>query len=242
MIDLHSHILPGIDDGARTLADTIAIAQNTVENGVTHMMCTPHIHLGTFDNTRATIAKAYEQACVALHEANIPLKLGMGCEMRICPEIMSLFQQSQLPFIGEWLGRSALLLELPHSHIPPGTENLIKWLLHKGVQPVIPHPERNRDILANYNKAKRLKQQGCLFQVTAGAFVNRFSDAVHTTVHKMLDDKLIDYVASDTHNVSKRPNDMKAAYNAVVTIMNTDVADELFLNVPKHLSQNIDWQ
>jgi len=242
VIDLHSHILAGIDDGARTLDDTLSIAQNAVENGVTHMMCTPHIHLGTFDNTQLTIKSAYLVACKALQNANVPLKLAMACEIRICPEIMSLFQQDELPYIGSWQGRSALLLELPHSHIPPGTENLIKWLLSKGIQPIIPHPERNRDILANYNKAKWLKQQGCLFQLTAGAFVNRFSESVFETAWQMLNDQMVDYVASDTHNTSKRPNDMKAAYHAVVASANVSVANDLFVNVPQKLTQNVNWQ
>ncbi|MGB3724222.1 MAG: CpsB/CapC family capsule biosynthesis tyrosine phosphatase, partial [Glaciecola sp.] len=228
MIDLHSHILPGIDDGARSITDTLAIAENSVEAGVTHMVCTPHIHLGTFNNTVESISNAFEVAVNALHEHNIPLKLAMGSEVRITPEILPLVSNKQLPYIGTWRGKHALLLELPHSHIPAGVENLIKWLIKHNVQPVIPHPERNRDILANYSKAKWLKQLGCIFQITAGALVNRFSEAVHTTAWQMQQDNLLTYVASDTHNVHKRPNDMQAAYNAVEQRTNDRVANALF--------------
>ena len=242
MIDLHSHILAGIDDGANTLEDTLAIAENSVKSGVTHMMCTPHIHLGIFNNNPDTISKAFSEACTAIQSANIPLKLAMACEVRICPEILDMVKHNQLPFIGRWRGRSALLLELPHSHIPPGVENVIHWLLKNGIQPIIPHPERNRDILANYSKAKWLKQLGCLFQVTAGAFVNRFSDAVYDTVWQMQKDNLVGYVASDTHNISKRPNDMQNAYNAVATNTNKKVADALFMRIPQHLTLDIKWQ
>lgn len=242
MIDLHSHILAGIDDGAKTLSDTLAIAENSVANGVTHMMCTPHIQLGIYDNNTTTIKAAFQEACDAIHDANIPLKLAMGSEVRICAEVMVLSKQNQLPFIGTWNNRSALLLELPHSHIPPGVENLIHWLLKNGVQPIIPHPERNRDILANYSKAKWLKQLGCMFQVTAGAFVKRFSNDVFDTVWKMREDKLIAYVASDTHNVAKRPNDMQLAFDAVATSTNKKTAQALFLDIPKQLTSNVNWQ
>ena len=242
MIDLHSHILAGIDDGARSIDDTLAIAQNSVENGVTHMMCTPHIHLGIFNNDIPSITQAFEKACSAIHDANIPLKLAMASEVRICPEILTLVQKNELPYLGKWRSRNALLLELPHSHIPPGAENLIHWLLKHGVQPIIPHPERNREILANYSKARWLKQLGCIFQVTAGAFVQRFSDAIYDTVWQMRDDNLIGYVASDTHNVLKRPNDMQLAYDAVASKTNKKIADALFFRIPQHLTAGVNWQ
>lgn len=242
MIDLHSHILPGIDDGAQTIGDTLAIAQNAVDNGVTHMMCTPHINYGTFNNSPSTIEPAFKKALSAIHSANIPLKIAMACEMRICPEVIALVNNANLPFIGQWKNRSAVLLELPHSHIPPGAENLIKWLVQSNIQPIIPHPERNRDVLANYAKAKWLKQQGCLFQVTAGAFVKRFSDKVSNTVWKLLNDGLIDYVASDTHNVTRRPNDMLIAYEAVEQKQGRDIAQQLFLETPQQITAQVEWQ
>lgn len=235
-------MLPGIDDGAQTISDTLAIAQNAVDNGVTHMMCTPHINYGTFNNSPSTIEPAFKEAVEAIHKANIPLNIAMACEMRICPEVINLVKQAKLPFIGQWENRSAVLLELPHSHIPPGAENLIKWLVQSNIQPIIPHPERNRDILANYSKAKWLKQQGCLFQVTAGAFVNRFSDKVMKTVWQLLEDELIDYVASDTHNVTRRPNDMQVAYNAVEQKYGRAVAQQLFVEVPQQITADVQWQ
>jgi len=242
MIDLHSHILPNIDDGARSIEDTIAIAENSVSAGVTHMMCTPHINLGTFDNTPETISAAFNLAVAAIKKADIPLKLAFASEVRLCPEILVLTKQNKLPFLGAWQGKQALLLELPHSHIPPGAENLIKWLLSNNIQPVIPHPERNREIIADYPKARWLKQLGCIFQVTAGAFVNRFSDAVFDTVWRMQQDKLITYVASDTHNIKMRPNDMKDAYNAVVAKVDQNLADAWFIEIPNVITQEITWQ
>lgn len=241
MIDLHSHILPGIDDGARSIKDTIAIAKNSIEVGVTHIMCTPHIHLGTFDNDVDSIQRAFSLALHAVRKANLPLKLGIGSEVRITPEILPLISGSKLPFIGTLDGKHLLLLELPHSHVPPGTENLIKWLLRNNVQPVIPHPERNRDIMAAYNKLKWLRQLGCLFQITAGAFVNRFSSRSYDIAWQMLDDGLADYVASDTHNIHKRPNDMGEAFEAITKAKDKALAEKLFISTPAKLTEDIHW-
>lgn len=242
MIDLHSHILPGIDDGARTVEDTLAIAQNSLDAGVTHIMCTPHIHLGIFDNSIESITNAFMVAQKAITEANIPLKLSVACEVRICPEIIPLIQNNKLPFLGEWKNKKALLLELPHSHVPPGVENLIKWLIKHNIQPVIPHVERNRDVLAQYKKARYLYKLGCIFQVTAGAFVGRFGDEVEATSWQLLKDDMLCYAASDTHNVHKRPNDMSAAYDAVKERAGELAAESMFIKMPALITEKVNWK
>lgn len=242
MIDLHSHIIAGIDDGARTLDDSIALARNSVEAGVTQVMCTPHVHIGRYDNNVETIKPAFELTLAAIQDAGIPLKLAMGSEVRIASEILFLAPQNKLLFIGKWEEKDVLLLEMPHSHIPPGIENIIKWLLSRNIQPVIPHPERNRDILENYAKAKWLKQFGCMFQTTAGSYIGRFSQNVKETVWAMQKDGLVDYVASDMHSVKDRPNDMHEAYNAVRNEINVEVANSLCNEVPKLMTLGINWQ
>lgn len=242
MIDLHSHLLAGIDDGARTVDDSIALAKNSVAAGVTHVMCTPHIQLGVYDNNSETIKVAFDTTLAAIREANIPLKLAMGSEVRITPEILTWIARNDLPFIGQWEGKDALLLELPHSHIPAGVENIIKWLLSKNIQPVIPHPERNRDVLSNYSKAKWLKQLGCIFQATAGSYTGRFSGQVKETVWALQKDGLIGYIASDMHSVKDRPNDMFDAYQVISDLLGEQVAYSVCKEVPKAITIGIDWQ
>jgi protein-tyrosine phosphatase len=234
--------LPGIDDGARTIEDSIALAKQAVEQGVTHMVCTPHIHVGTFDNTQQSIAAAFEKTLAALHANNVPLKLSYSCEVRLGIEITQWINKKAIPLLGAFNGKSALLLELPHSHIPVGTDSLILWLIKQNIQPIIPHPERNRDILENYDKATWLKRLGVLFQATAGAFVGTFGERVEQTVSRMLDDKLITYVASDMHNLHKRPNEMKLAYEAIASTKGEMIADNLLRQVPKKITEQTNWQ
>lgn len=242
MIDLHSHILAGIDDGAKELADSLAMAEQAVEVGVTHMVCTPHIHQGYFDNDSTTIESAFNDLVESLQQASCPLSIAFASEVRITPEIMVWVKTNKIPFLGTWQGKNVLLLELPHSHIPAGTDNLLRWLSKNNVQVVIAHPERNRDIIADYNKIMMLKRVGCLFQVTAGSFTGRFNDAVKSTALKMLDDDIVSYIASDTHSLDRRPNDMGEARHLLTELVGTEKANSLTLDIPSQITQNQKWR
>lgn len=242
MIDLHSHILPGIDDGAPDLAASVAMAEQSICAGVTHMVCTPHIHQGYFDNTLNSISDTYQSLVAHLAQAKCPLKLSFAAELRITPDIMQWYATGQIPYLGQWQNKDVVLLELPHSHIPPGTENLLRWLVKHNVQPVIAHPERNREIMANHQRIDMLKQSGCLFQVTAGAFIGRFSEAVQLTARAFLARDMITYVASDTHSVHRRPNDMQLAYAEVAALSSEQHAQRLFRTTPWLITKGNQWQ
>ncbi|WP_371194958.1 tyrosine-protein phosphatase [Glaciecola sp. SC05] len=242
MIDLHSHLLPGIDDGPRTIEDTVELARQSLDQGVTHMICTPHIHIGVFDNNRESIKDVFDSTVNTLRESEISIRLSYSCEVRIGVEITDWILQSKIPLLGFWEGKAALLLELPHSHIPAGADSLIKWLLKNNIQPIIPHPERNRDILENYDRATWLKSLGVLFQATAGSFTGTFGSNVESLVWRMLNDNLFAYVASDMHNLSKRPNEMSKAYKAVLNQNGESMAKNLFVNTPKKITLQTIWQ
>lgn len=241
MIDLHSHILPGIDDGAKTIEDSLAMAHQSYDVGVTHMVCTPHIMQGVYENNQDTIQAAFSVLTQALLEQGCPLKLSYAAEVRIAPEILQWVEQKKIPYLGEWQEKHALLLELPHSHIPAGTDKLLRWLLKNNVQPVIAHPERNRDIIAEYSKIKMLKQIGCLFQITAGSFTGRFSEPVRSMAFKMLEDGVVTYVASDTHSIARRPNDMGEAKQLLMAEVGEQRAQDLLFNIPQQITQNSLW-
>nr|WP_136250273.1 CpsB/CapC family capsule biosynthesis tyrosine phosphatase [Ningiella ruwaisensis] len=242
MIDLHSHILPAIDDGARHLDDTLLLAKQAVEQGVTHMVCTPHVHVGRFDNSREIIANAFNDTLECLQAQNVNLKLSYASEVRTCIEITQWHQSGALCYLGQWKDKKALLLEMPHSHVPTGIERLIHWLLQQNVQPIIPHPERNRDILAQPDKALWLKRMGVVFQATAGAFTGTFGEQVEHLAWQMLEENLIAYVASDMHNLNKRPNEMAQAYKIIAEKHSEHRATDLFVTTPLHITRDTLWQ
>jgi protein-tyrosine phosphatase len=241
LIDLHSHILPGIDDGAKDLDSSLAMAIQAVDVGVTKMVCTPHIHQGYFDNNFATIGQAFKGLTEKLKEAQCPLKISFAAEVRICPEITDWVKKGLIPYIGQWKGRNAMLLELPHSHVPPGSDNLIRWLINNNVQPIVVHPERNRDIMSDYRKLTLLKQAGAIFQVTAGSFCGRFAQNALETAFKMLDEDKIAFIASDTHNTDRRPNDMGACLDVIKNIVGEEKAANLLYDTPDLITQELLW-
>ncbi|GFD68768.1 tyrosine-protein phosphatase [Alteromonas sp. KUL106] len=234
MIDLHSHILPGIDDGARSLDIALEMAKQAVDCGVSHMVCTPHIHRGYFDNTLSSIAETFHHFQHHVGEASIPLSLSFAAEVRVNELIPVWYKQNALPFLGSYNDKQVLLLEMPHSHVPQGLEALIKWLLRNNVQPLIAHPERNRELLAEQHKFSWLQRQGCLFQVTAGALTGRFGDKVNDFALSLMEKRAFHVVASDTHDLERRPNDMKAAFD-VVQKYDVNFAQDVFITNPSEI-------
>lgn len=241
MIDIHNHILPGIDDGSDALATSLQMAEQALECGVTHIVCTPHIHQGYFDNTPDKIIETTQQLAHYLKSAGCSLKLACAAELRICPEIMQWCTDNTLPYIGRWQDKNVILLELPHSHVPAGTDNLIRWLLNKNVQPLIAHPERNRDILADYRKFDMLKRCGCIFQITAGSVIGRFSAPIQVLASKMLSEKSVCVIASDSHNLERRPNDMGLCRDALMQTFDQDYVTALLDTNPREITQSLHW-
>jgi len=238
MIDLHCHILPGIDDGAQTIEESIALVKLAIADGVTHAVCTPHIQLGRFDNNVRTIATAFEILSAEIESQQLNIKLAFAAEVRICPEIMILAKQNKLPFIGKWQDTDVLLLELPHSHVPPGTDQLIKWLHKNNIMPMIAHPERNRDIIADYNKFEMLSRLGCLFQVTATSLCGHFGDTIQAIANRMLEEGKVTILATDAHNLKRRPPNLSAGMYAAADIIGQKLAKELVIDTPKLISES----
>jgi protein-tyrosine phosphatase len=238
MIDLHCHILPGIDDGAQNLTDSIDLVKLAISDGITHAICTPHIQLGRFDNNVQIISTAFDLLVAEIKSQQLSIEIAFAAEVRICPEIMLLSKKNNLPFIGRWQNTDVLLLELPHSHIPPGTDQLIKWLRKNNITPMIAHPERNRDIMADYRKLDMLYNLGCLFQVTAASLCGHFGDTAQAIATSMLKENKVTILATDAHNVKRRPPNLQAGRDAAAKIIGEIKADSLVYDIPKLISES----
>lgn len=211
MIDLHCHYLPGIDDGAQTLAESLVLARAAVADGITHAVMTPHVHAGVYENRAAGINAAVASFRQALAANAIPLAISAGGEVRIGAELIDLLATNEIPFLGQLRGQRVLLLELPHGQVPVGADRLTAWLLKQNVLPLIAHPERNKDVMRNLAKLDPFIRQGCLLQVTAGSLLGRFGEVAERRAHELLDRGDIFAVATDAHNMENRPPLMRAA-------------------------------
>jgi protein-tyrosine phosphatase len=235
MIDLHCHILPNIDDGAKSVDESLGLISLAIEQGVTRMVATPHIHLGIFDNNLLSISAAFAVLSSALAQANLTVEIRTAAEVRIAPEIMPFIEQQQLPFVGRYEQHHVLLLELPSSHIPPGSDKLVSWLLANNVLPMIAHPERNRELQTHPDRIKPFVQAGCLFQLTAAALLGDMGPAPQQLSEHFIQQRIYSILASDCHSLKRRPPKMAAAKQHIA-LFDEHYAHELTTTMPQKIS------
>lgn len=164
MIDLHSHILPGLDDGSPDLAMSLEMARLAVADGTTHMACTPHVMPGVYENATPNIAEAVQALELELHRAAIPLTLYVGADVHLAPDLPDRLRLGTVPTLN---GSRYFLFEPPHHILPPRLEDFAARLIGAGFVPILTHPERLTWIKANYDVIERLNTLGCLIQLTA---------------------------------------------------------------------------
>ena len=219
MIDIHCHLLPGVDDGPEDLSSALDLARQAVADGVTHCVVTPHIHHGRWDNSRATISAAVTEFRAALAQSKIPLTIGFAAEVRIGTELLTMLPDRQIPYLGSWGGKRVMLLEMPHSHILPGTDKIVRWLIERGVLPMIAHPERNKDVMRRLDKLNPLIDLGCLFQVTAGSVAGLFGDVAQDRAVELLKMGVVTVLASDAHHIRRRPSNLSVGRDVAAEII-----------------------
>lgn len=204
IIDIHSHLLPGVDDGAQTPEDALALARAAVADGVCHLVLTPHVFPGRFDNTRSTIEQEFPRFENLLRVYNIPLELAFAGEVRLDGTMLDLLAAGELPFLGSVGGYRTMLLELPDAQIPLGADRLILHLLRQGIRPVIVHPERNKAVMEKPERIEPFVTMGCFLQLTAGSLLGQFGPRALQASRHMLEREWVTAVASDAHNLGAR--------------------------------------
>lgn len=235
MIDLHCHILPGIDDGPPDYAQALELARLAVFNGIHHAIATPHIHPGTWDNERSGIKHVWRSFQMELERNEIPLTIGMAAEVRVCGELMALLAANRIPFLGTYRGMRVILLEFPHEHIPVGSDALVKWLLKRNILPMIAHPERNKAVIRDLMKIVPFVEMGCLLQVTAGSLAGQFGEFAELRARQMLENGWITVLASDAHNVRHRPPNLADGRDAAAELAGAEMACRLVYDMPAEI-------
>jgi len=237
MIDLHNHLLPGIDDGAPDLDTALQLAEMAVRHGTTHLVCTPHIHPGRYDNTPSTINQALALFQQGLNQHDIPLQVAAAAEVRFGMELMIGVKNKSIPFLGQWQGQNVMLLEFPHGEMPFGAERLTAWLLQQSIIPMIAHPERNKGLMRDPNKLNPFIQQGCLLQVTAGSVAGDFGEVAQELAVQWLEKNWVTILASDAHNLEHRPPILTTGLAAASEILGEDAARRLVIDNPWQIAQ-----
>ena len=235
MIDLHCHLFPGIDDGPATLAESLAMARFAVAEGIARSIVTPHLHVGRWDNDRARIEAAASAYRFALAEAGIGLEIGFAAEVRASYDVLPLIEEDRVPFLGALGGRRVMLLEFPHGQVPVGSDKLVDWLLAHGVQPLIAHPERNKDLMRDPDRLGAFTAAGCLVQVTADALDGGFGERSRECAVEFLERGWVDVIASDAHDCEARPPRLSRGLAVARSVVGDAAAQEMVLGLPSRI-------
>ncbi|WP_395341934.1 tyrosine-protein phosphatase [Ningiella sp. W23] len=233
MIDIHSHILPGVDDGARTIDESFEMLNRIVDQGVHTQVLTPHIHIGRYDNTQHALEQSFNTFQANVKDAGFNIHLRLAAEVRIGPEIMPLVMQNQIPWLGTLDGKKVFLLEFPRIDVPHGSDNLVNWLIGQNIMPLIVHPERNRTFVDHPEKLEQFIKLGCPLQVTASSLRGKFGEDVKAMAFDLIEQDKVFAIASDCHNLKGRAPDLASVHD----LKNLDAATvkKLTLDNPARL-------
>lgn len=225
LIDLHSHILPGVDDGAQTIEDSIEMAKEAVSQGITHLMCTPHHNNGKYSNTAQQVITKVDELQDLLNQNGIPLTLLEGQEVRITGSLLEDIHNQEILFTD--LNNTYILIEFPSGDVPEYSEQLFFELMSEGHTPVIVHPERNAIFRKDPNRLIPFLQMGVLTQLTAPSITGVFGKDIQKTAKLMLKHNMLYMVASDAHNLRHRTFLMKEAYEEIRKIGGSRMVEEM---------------
>jgi len=229
MIDLHSHILPGVDDGAPDLVAAMEMAELAVADGITTMACTPHILPGLYANDAESITTSVADLSTHLRNAGIPLNLVAGADIHVAPDLLEKLQSGVVPTLN---GSRYFLLEPPHHVAPQWIEELADRILKAEFVPIITHPERLSWIEAHFPIIARLNEAGCRIQITAGALLGHFGRRAQFYAERLIAEERVDVVATDAHSVKRRPPSLKGARRWLADHVGEDRATEMVLDRP----------
>lgn len=226
MVDIHCHILPALDDGAKSLEEAVQMGEMAIEDGITHVVATPHAN-GEFGFDADLVRERQNELQARLGSR---LTLGRGCdfhlsvenleEIRACPTKYSINQKRYL------------LVEFADFAIPPAAAEALHSLQLLGLTPIITHPERNPLIRSQPQRLWRWLRQGCYIQVTGQSLLGKWGESAKKQVEEWLDQNIVHFVASDAHNTTLRPLRLREAYSVVAGRWGEPRARSLFRENP----------
>jgi protein-tyrosine phosphatase len=227
MIDIHCHLLPNLDDGAESLEMACAMAEMAIEDGITHVIGTPHASAGhpfipeKIKERRDEVQSRFEGRLI----------LATGCDFHLSYENLQDIRHDATRFTLNQ--KNYLLVEFADFSIPPSLDQALHELQLAGIRPIVTHPERNPLIRAQPERLFRWLRQGCYVQVTAQSLHGKFGKSAQEMAGQWLDENAIHFIASDAHNITSRPLRLKETFDLVAKTRGEDVAQALLVDNPR---------
>src|ERR1700730_16806619 len=226
MVDIHCHILHGLDNDADTLETSIKMTEIAIDNGVTHAVGTAHAN-STYKFDPEIIRQRRDELQAAVGDR---LKLATGCDFHLNFEnLQDLEKNPQKYTINQ---KNYLLVEFADFSIPPSMDDTMHRLHLMGLSVIITHPERNAMLRTKPERMYRWLHQGSYVQITAQSILGRFGSSAQKCAEKWLDEDRVHFIASDAHNLKGRPLQLRAAFDAVSERRGEQVAQALFRDNP----------
>lgn len=210
MVDLHCHLLPGVDDGSKSMGISLRLAREATENGVTHALLTPHHMNGHYVNHKQDVIQRTEEFQEQLRKNDIPLTVFPGQEVRINGHLLDALGKDDILFADT--ANKYMMLEFPDDDVPHYTSQMIFGLQQRGIIPVIVHPERNTKIMAEPDLLYQLLEKGCLSQITASSYVGTFGKKVESFSQQLIEAGQGYVFASDAHDLPGRKYEVRQAF------------------------------
>lgn len=235
MIDLHAHILFGLDDGAKTEEETLEMLQIAEKEGITTMAATPHYIHGANAYDAAAYQQQLEETRQLIKDHHLSIQLLSGNEIYLDEYSCQSLKEGLAHPISD---SNYVLVEFSMLAIPEGAENYIDGLRHKGYTPIIAHPERYPEVQEDPWNLRPFLQQGCLLQLNSHSITGLFGRKVQKTATQLINSQMAHLVASDSHSSRNRAPRMKEAFHQISKQTNRQTAQKLFMNNPKAIINN----
>jgi protein-tyrosine phosphatase len=236
VIDLHCHLLPGIDDGSPDDETSLTMAKIAIDDGIRCIACTPHVYPGLYENTAADIRERVARLQAKLDAKGLKLRLTTGADAHLTPELLSRLRAATVPTLG---GSRYFLLEPPHHVYPPRFEDSVFQFVLAGYIPVITHPERLTWISDHYDVFEQMARRGVWMQVTAGSLTGRFGRGAKYWGERMLGDGLVHLLATDAHTTIRRAPLLAEGRIAAEKIVGPREAERLVLDRPHAILDDV---
>ena len=227
MIDIHHHLLYGLDDGAKDLETSLKMAEIAIDDGITHIACTPHA------NSEYSFRPQENAALLAKLQEKIGdrLTLGLGCDFHLSYD--NIEDALAHPKKYSINGKRYLLVEFPDFGIPQNISTSFYEMSVAGMVPILTHPERNLTLMQKPEKLAEWLRTDCLVQITAGSLVGGFGRGPQRIARQLLDWGWVHIIATDAHNTTSRPPVMSSAFELISHEYGAETAERLCIQNPR---------